>query len=122
MTDAMFLVGNGLIGALFVIAGIRHGLMFSTVSRRLAARVPAPTLVLAAGSVFEVLAGAALAAQLLMPYAAWGLIVFTAAATLIALDFWAMPHGVEREGVMNAALSNVAIIGGLMVDAAHFSA
>ena len=112
-------LGRMLIGALFVVAGVRHFFIADVLTPMIAARgIPAPRLVLYAGSIFEAVLGALLALGLFVAPAAFGLCVFVAAATLLLVNFWDRPPGPEREALQNAALSNMAIIGGLLVVAA----
>lgn len=89
------------------------------VTQAIAARgVPFPRLVLLAGSSFEFACGVLLIAGLWGPAAAFGLIVFTIAASIMLLNFWDM-EGDARFNTMNAWLSNIAVMGGLMVTAAQ---
>jgi len=46
-----------------------------------------------------------------------GLILFTIVASIMLLNFWDM-EGPSRESAMNGFLSNIAIIGGLLLAAA----
>lgn len=113
----LLVVGRVLLGALFVMGGVRHAFVYPAVIPMMEKRgVPAPGLVLAAGSLFEFAAGLALMLGAFVFWAALGLAVFTVAATVMLLDFWSM-SGPEREGAMSGALSNVAIIGGLLIAA-----
>jgi putative oxidoreductase len=117
--ESLYVLGRVLIGALFATAGIRHAFIFQSVLDMMRQRgIPAAAAVLVVGSLFQTLAGVALMAGWQVPAAAFGLILFTVAATLMLLDFWAM-HGPEREMAQSAALANVAIVGGLLVTAAH---
>lgn len=114
----LLVVGRILIGALFVFAGVRHFFIAGILTPMIQARgVPAPHLVLYAGSAFEAVLGALLALGLLIVPAALGLCVFVVAATILLVNFWDK-QGPEREALQNAALSNMAIVGGLLAVAA----
>ena len=89
------------------------------VTQAIAARgVPFPRLVLLAGSSFEFACGRAADRWTWGPAAAFGLIVFTIAASIMLLNFWDM-EGYARFNTMNAWLSNIAVMGSLMVTAAQ---
>jgi putative oxidoreductase len=75
--------------------------------------------VLYAGSVFQIATGALLMLGLFVTWAAIGLIVFTLAASIILLNFWDMEKGQARTSTINVWLSNIAIIGGLLIAAAR---
>ncbi|RWL97837.1 MAG: DoxX family protein [Mesorhizobium sp.] len=108
-------VGALLIGGVFVFAGIEHFLKFGGMRDYLAAqRFPAPTLMLAAGSAVEVIAGSLLAVGMTKPLAAGALILFTLATNLMLLRFWASAEP-ERQVLRNAFLINIAVIGGLLL-------
>ncbi|TCT05696.1 DoxX family protein [Aquabacter spiritensis] len=118
----MLALGRILLGGLFVYGGVRHFFILPAVSSALAARgVPGPRLVLIVGSVFELVAGALLAAGVFVRPAALGLVLFTAAACVLLLNFWDMKPGPERETAKNFVQSNMAIIGGLLIAAATAS-
>jgi putative oxidoreductase len=88
-------------------------------TQAIAARgVPFPRLVLLAGSSFQFVGGVLLIVGPWMPAAAFGLIVFTIAASVMLLNFWDM-DGPARQNIINVWLSNMAIVGGLLVTAAQ---
>jgi putative oxidoreductase len=117
--EALWLLGRLLLGGLFVVAGIRHFFIFGAVQQAIAARgVPFARLVLVAGSTFELLAGALLIAGVAVAHAALGLVLFTVSASVMLLNFWGM-EGAAREAAINAWQSNLAVVGGLLVAAAH---
>jgi putative oxidoreductase len=116
---SLYVLGRVLIGVLFATAGVRHAFIFQSVLGMMQQRgIPAATAVLVGGSLFQTVAGIALIAGWQVPAAAFGLILFTVAATLMLLNFWTM-QGPEREMAQSAALANVAVVGGLLVTAAH---
>lgn len=111
-------VGLALVGGVFVWAGIDHFLGFNEVAASIAERgLPAPRLMLAAGSVLEIGAGALLAVGIAVPYAAAALAAFTTVATLTMLDFW-RHEGEERKSMRNGFAINIAVLGGLLAAAA----
>jgi putative oxidoreductase len=80
--------------------------------------VPAARLVLLAGTLLQVCAGAALIAGVQLQWAVAALVVFTLVASVIFLNFWSM-QGTDRANAVNAWWSNVGLIGGLLIVAAH---
>lgn len=123
MTDqtialAMVEFGRICLGGLFVVAGTRHFFEQDGLTAAMrAAGVPLPRITLLAGSAFQIVAGALLMADLFTVAAASGLVAFTIAATLIFLRYWRMPSGAERERALNGLLSNIGVIGGLLIAA-----
>ena len=47
-----------------------------------------------------------------------GLVIFTIAASVMLLNFWSL-EGAAREGALNGWLSNLGVIGGLLIAAAY---
>lgn len=118
LAEAAALLGRILLGGLFAFGGIRHFFLVDKLVPLIAARgLPAPTLVLLAGSAFQAVLGLLLVLGFWVMPAALGLIAFTIAATVMLLNFWDK-SGPEREGAFNAALTNLAVIGGLLLLAA----
>lgn len=116
---ALLVVGRLLLGGLFVYAGIRHLFLISVLTQVIAARgAPFPRLVLLAGSSFQFVGGVLLMVGLWVPAAAFGLVVFTIAASFLLLNFWDMEDP-ARQNTINVWLSNMAIIGGLLVTASQ---
>jgi len=117
--ELLLVIGRLLLGGVFVFAGVRHLFMIPMVSQAIAQRgVPAPRLVLASGTAFQIAAGLLLILGILVPIAALGLVIFTIAASVMLLNFWSM-EGPAREGALNGWLSNLGVIGGLVIVAAH---
>ena len=81
-------------------------------------KTTALALVLIAGSVFQTLAGLALVVGYRAFWAAIGLVAFTLIASAIFLDFW-NHEGEARANAIKGWQSNLAIVGGLLVAAAH---
>jgi putative oxidoreductase len=118
LPEFLLVTGRVLLGGLFVAGSLRHVFVFPMILQKMKARgVVAAPFLLVAGSLFQTVAGACLMAGILMFPAALGLAAFTVAASLMLLDFW-NKVGPEREATINAALCNVAVIGGLFIAAA----
>ena len=115
----LWFTGRLLLGGLFVVAGVRHFFILAPVTQAIAARgVPAARFVLLSGTVFEIAAGLAMIFGFRTAWAALGLIVFTIAASVLLLNFWNMEEP-ARANAISTWQSNLAIIGGLLVTAAH---
>jgi putative oxidoreductase len=115
----MSLTGRVLLGGLFVVGGIRHFFIVPILTQAIAARgVPAPKLVLLLGTAFQVIAGLLFVFGIFLPWTAFGLIVFTTTASIMLLNFWSM-EGEARENTKSVWLSNLAIVGGLLITAAN---
>jgi putative oxidoreductase len=114
----LLVLGRLLLGGLFLFAGIRHFWLLDPLTGLLASRgVPAPRLALIAGSVWEGVFGALLVLGIAVPLAALALVGFTIVATALFLNFWSM-EGQQREIALNGALTNVGVVGGLLIAAA----
>jgi putative oxidoreductase len=75
--------------------------------------VPYPKLVATGGAVFEVLIGAIVIAGYWLPIAFAALAIFVGAATIMVHNFWT-ESGAQRANDINAAISNVIIVGALL--------
>ena len=114
----MLVVGRLLLGGLFVAGGIHHFFVIVPITDAIEARgVPFAKSVLIAGSLFQIAAGLLLMLGLCVVPAAFGLIIFTLAASVMLLNFWDMQE-TARDSAINSWKSNIAIIGGLLVAAA----
>lgn len=114
----MLVVGRLLLGGLFVAGGIHHFFVIVPITDAIEARgVPFAKWVLIAGSLFQIAAGLLLMLGLCVVPAAFGLIIFTLAASVMLLNFWDMQE-TARDSAINSWKSNIAIIGGLLVAAA----
>jgi len=120
IANILFAIGQMLMGALFVWAGLNHfGPVGDRVTSMLAARgVPMPRQCLIAGSVFELACGACLMIGIAVVPAAIGLAVFTIIASVLLVNFWDQPEGELRETLRSVFASNAAIVGGLLTAAA----
>ncbi|OBQ60014.1 DoxX family protein [Mesorhizobium erdmanii] len=117
LTQTVQALGALLIGGVFIWAGIEHFVKFRAMTEYLAARrLPAPAFLLAVGSALEIIAGSLLAKGIAMPFAASALVVFTLAANMLLLRFWAC-RGSERQVLRSAFLVNFAVVGGLLLAA-----
>ncbi|KPH06011.1 putative oxidoreductase [Rhizobium leguminosarum] len=114
----MIVLGRLLLGGLYVAGGIHHFFVIVPLTDAIEARgVPFAKWVLLSGSMFQILAGTLLILGLFVTAAAFGLILFTLAATVMLLNFWDM-QGTARESAINTWKTNMAIIGGLLIAAA----
>lgn len=117
--ELLLVIGRLLLGGVFVFAGMRHLFIIPMISQAIARRgVPAPRLVLVSGTAFQIAAGLLLIFGILVPIAALGLVLFTISASVMLLNFWSM-EGAAREGALNGWLSNLGVMGGLVIVAAH---
>jgi putative oxidoreductase len=115
----LLILGRFLLGGLFVYGGVSHLFVIPALTQAIAARgLPAPRLVLLAGSAFQFVAGLLLILGLFVVPAALALVLFTLTASVILVNFWDM-EGPAREAGKNVWLSNLAIAGGLLITAAH---
>lgn len=107
--------GYILLGSFYAISGLLHFRHFRELTGALAARgAPFPAATLAAGSVFQTVAGALLAAQVPWRWPAFGLALFTLLASLLFFDFWRR-EDVAREAAIRAWQTNLGLIGALLV-------
>lgn len=119
LQEILWPLGRLLLGGLFVVGNVRHFFIFNGVAQAIAGRgMPFPRVVLFVGSAFAVVAGAMLIVGFAVTYAALGLVLFTLAASILLLNFWSL-QGAERIAAVTNWQSNIAIIGGLMIAAAH---
>ena len=117
--STLWFVGRLLLGGLFVVGGVHHFFGLSGLTQFMSARgVPAAKLVLIVGSVFQAVAGLALIVGLHAFWAAIGLVAFTLIASAIFLNFWSH-QGEARANAIKGWQSNLAIVGGLLIAAAH---
>ena len=117
--DHIFLAGRILLGGMFVVAGLRHLRIVPVLTAAVAARgVPFPRAVVLAGTGFQITAGLSLVYGLFVAWAALGLILFTLVASVMLVNFWDK-QGEERIALTNAFQTNIGLIGGLMIPAAH---
>ncbi|MBY3238804.1 DoxX family protein [Rhizobium laguerreae] len=114
----MLALGRLLLGGLYVAGGVHHFFVIVPLTDAIEARgVPFAKGVLVFGSMFQIVAGILLMFGLFVTAAAFGLIIFTLAATVMLLNFWDM-QGTARDSAINSWKTNLAIIGGLLIAAA----
>ncbi|HWT60701.1 MAG TPA: DoxX family protein [Rhizobium sp.] len=114
----MIALGRLLLGGLYVAGGIHHFFVIVPLTDAIEARgIPFAKWALLSGSMFQILAETLLILGLCVTAAAFGLILFTLAATVMLLNFWDM-QGTARESAINTWKTNMAIIGGLLIAAA----
>lgn len=119
LSSFLLIAGRVLLGGLFVYAGVSHFFLIPPLTQAIAARgVPAPRLVLIAGSIFQIVMGGPLMLGMFVPIAVPGLIAFTVAASFMLVNFWDRT-GPERALLRSIFLTNFGIIGGLLIAAAH---
>lgn len=118
LASGLIVIGRILLGATFVVAGLRHLLILPILATALEKRgVAAPRSLLLAGTGFQIVAGAALVLGLFVTLASLGLIVFTVVASFLLVNFWDK-QGEERVALANAFQTNVGLVGGLLLTAA----
>jgi putative oxidoreductase len=116
--ELLMWVGRLLLGGLFVVGGIHHFFILPGITSALVARgVPMARVALIAASVFQILAGLLVILGLWVAPAALGLVVFTVVASFLMLNFWDL-EGQARDAARTGWLTNLAIIGGLLIVAA----
>lgn len=114
LADAALIVARLIMGSLFIVGGLRHFWALGPIAGAMTARgVPQAKAVLIAGSIYQVALGITLALGLFVPYSALGLIVFTATATIMLVNFWDKAEP-ERSALFGVFMSNIAIAGGLL--------
>lgn len=119
INEVLLVLGRFLLGGLFVYGGVHHLFAIPALTEAIAARgVPAPRLVLLVGSAFQFVAGLLLILGLFVAPAALALVLFTLTASVMLVNFWDM-EGPARDAAVNVWLSNLAIVGGLLITAAH---
>ena len=119
ISEVLLVLGRFLLGGLFVYGGVHHLFAIPALTEVIAARgVPAPRLVLLVGSAFQFVAGLLLILGLFVVPAALALVLFTLTASVMLVNFWDM-EGPARDAAINVWLSNLAIVGGLLISAAH---
>ena len=110
--------GRVLMGGFYLHAGVEHFRTLDQLTKLIASRnVPAPRLVLLAGSLLQAVAGLLLMVGQFQTLAALGLAIFTLAAGVLLLNFWDK-NGDERRTAVSHWQSNLALIGGLLTLAA----
>lgn len=114
----LLLLGRVLLGGGFLVSGLRNIAAIPMLTGFMQGRgVPQPRAAAIIGVVWEGLLGLLVLAGLFVMPSALGLALFTIIATLLFHNFWDM-QGQERLLNQNGFISNVMLIGGLLVLAA----
>jgi putative oxidoreductase len=114
-TDIVFLIARILMGAPFVVAGIRNfrnldrlvGLMESR-------KVPNARIATIIGVTVQLVSAVLIVIGVFTPWAALGEAIFLAAATLIVHPYWTFPKD-ERFPHINACIVNTSMVGGFLM-------
>ena len=119
VSNALWILGRLLLGLYFAWAGIHHFTELDRLTQAMTARgVPAARWVLLIGSAFQAVCGIALILGFQPGWAALGLVLFTIVASIVFLDFW-NKEAEARAGAIGTWKTNFALIGGLLLAAAH---
>ena len=112
---AVFVLGRLFLGAHFFIAGIRNFISLAVWIPRMEGRgMPQPKLALMLAFAVQTVGGALAATGLWSAFGAAALIAFTIVATIAWHNFWNYT-GEERRVHINYCLTNIALIGGLLM-------
>jgi len=114
-TGIVFIIARILMGLPFIVAGIRNfrnldrlvGLMESR-------KVPSARIATIIGVAVQLVSAVLIVIGVLVPWAALGLAIFLAAATLIVHPYWTFPKE-ERFPHINACIVNTALVGGFLL-------
>ncbi|MBZ9935542.1 DoxX family membrane protein [Mesorhizobium sp. BR1-1-16] len=118
LTNAAF-AGRILVGALFVVIGVRLVIGRRAVAMLLGSKkLPQPLAIAIAGGCVEIVLGLAALAGLALPAVFVAMALFVIAATAMVHDFW-NKKGMARTLDVNVVLSHGLIVGGLIVMAAY---
>lgn len=113
------LIARMLLSALFLVSGVRSLAAVAGTSGYLARLgVPMPGIVTWVMIAFEIVGAVMLIAGWRTRLAAWGLVAFVVAATILGHRFWAVDPA-QYANQLNHFLKNLAVIGGLLLVAAH---
>jgi putative oxidoreductase len=116
--DTFLLVGRILLGVIFVISGFGKLTHLDAFSASLASRgVPMPSAMAMLGAVVEFFGGLAVVVGFQTTWAALLMVLFTAAASLIAHRFWEFADA-ARQMQQTQFMKNLSILGGFLVLAA----
>jgi putative oxidoreductase len=117
LAPLLVIVGRVLLGGYYVRGGLTHFTELGHLTQVMAAKgAPFPRASLIGGSLFQIACGAALMLGFQPFWAALGLVGFTVAASVIFMKFWAA-EGEARTAAIGGWLTNLALIGGLLIAA-----
>jgi putative oxidoreductase len=109
------LLSRILIGALFLVAGVRKFMFFAGSAGYFAKLgFPAPEVLTWVAIAIEILGGLLLIIGWRTRLVAWVLVAFVAIATGMAHRFWEFPEA-QFNNQLNHFLKNIAVIGGLLM-------
>lgn len=114
-TDFVFLIARVLMGAPFVVAGIRN---FRNLDRLVGLmegrKVPNARIATIAGVTVQLVSGLLIVIGVLTPWAALGEAIFLAAATLIVHPYWTFSKD-EQFVHINACIVNTSLVGAFLM-------
>lgn len=113
------LIGRILISLIFIVAGVQKIFAFSAMQGYVAAaHLPFPSLALAIAVAIELLGGIAILIGFWTKFTAWVVFLYLIPTTLL---FHLVPalHGMDKMGNIMNVEKNLAIMGGLLILAAH---
>ena len=114
-TGIVFIIARILMGLPFVVAGIRN---FRNLDRLVGLmegrKVPNARIITMVGVAVQLLSAVLIVIGVLVPWAALGLAIFLAAATLIVHPYWTFPAE-ERFPHINACIVNTALVGAFLM-------
>jgi putative oxidoreductase len=111
----LLMTGRVLLGALYFVSGLLRLKTMAPLTAVLAAKnvpFPGPSLQVATAS--QIILGAVLMVGIYVEYAVAGLIAFTLVTSFVMIKFWTMA-GPERTAGINSWLTNIGVIGGLLL-------
>lgn len=114
-TGIVFIIARILMGLPFVVAGIRN---FRNLDRLVGLmegrKVPNARIITMVGVAVQLVSAVLIVIGVLVPWAALGLAIFLAAATLIVHPYWTFPAE-ERFPHINACIVNTALVGAFLM-------
>ena len=116
--NVVSLAGRILMSAIFIFSGIGKMAAFSMYTGYASARLPMPSVAIAAAIVVEVLGGLAILAGFQTRTAAWIVFLYLIPTTFVFHNFWALEGAAKMDNQAHF-FKNVAIMGGLLILAAN---
>lgn len=114
-TGIVFIIARILMGLPFVVAGIRNVRNLDRLVGLMEGRkVPNARIVTMVGVAVQLVSAVLIVIGVLVPWAALGLAVFLAAATLIVHPYWTFPAE-ERFPHINACIVNTSLVGAFLM-------
>lgn len=113
------LVGRILLALIFLGSGFSKVTAWSATAGYMVAKgMPMVPVLLAGAALLELAGGLAVLVGYHARIAAWALFLYLIPTTLIFHNFWVL-EGMERQNMMGHFMKNLAIMGGLLILAAH---